>query len=226
MKVFFLSRKAIRFFREVNPPGHGGKIINMSSVGGAAGLPGIGLYAACKFGTQKNFVFMILDLDCPSPPATPHRISALEGLTESLISELPPAWNIHATVLEPGGFKTNMLPNSILMPPHPAYGPDSPSRKYIGMLRGDVPCTGDPEKAAAVVWGLVAGFDRNETNSTERVEIDGKEMREWPVRLPLGSVAWRTLVEKAKRTLTEAQEWEDISHSTNFDGMGRDIEGI
>lgn len=40
----------------------------MSSVGGAAGLPGIGFYAACKFGTPKNFVFMILDLDCPSPP--------------------------------------------------------------------------------------------------------------------------------------------------------------
>lgn len=94
------------------------------------------------------------------------------------------------------------------------------------MLRGDVPCTGDPEKAAAVVWGLVAGFDGNDTNGPEKVEVDGKVMREWPVRLPLGSVAWRTLVEKAKRTLTEAQEWESISHSTNFDGMGRDIEGI
>lgn len=94
------------------------------------------------------------------------------------------------------------------------------------MLRGNVPCIGDPEKAAAVVWGLVEGFDGNETKGVEKGEADGKIMRDWPIRLPLGSVAWRTLVEKAKRTLTEAQEWEEISHSTNFDGMGKDIDGI
>lgn len=201
----------------------------MSSVGGAAGLPGIGFYAASKFGTPKYLPFsvvtLILNLNTSSLYRTT-RIPALEGLTESVVSELPPAWNIHATILEPGGFRTNMLPNSILMPPHPAYGPDSPSRKYIGMLRGDVPCTGDPEKAAAVVWELVTGFDVNDANGISRTGADGKVMREWPVRLPLGSVAWRILVEKAKRTLREAHEWEKVSHATNLDGMWKEINGI
>lgn len=51
---FVWPSKAIRFFREVNPPGQGGKVINMSSVGGAAGLPGIGFYAASKFGMSPQ----------------------------------------------------------------------------------------------------------------------------------------------------------------------------
>lgn len=152
--------------------------------------------------------------------------AALEGLTEALVSELPAAWNIYATILEPGGFKTNMLSNSILMPPHPAYGPESPSRKYIGMLRGDVPCTGDPEKAAAVIWGLVDGFDVINAKVTREFDVDVKVAREWPVRLPLGSVAWRILVEKAKRTLDEAEEWKAVSHATNFDGIERNVDGI
>lgn len=152
----------------------------------------------------------------------------MEGLTESLISELPPEWNIHATILEPGGFQTNMLSNSILMPAHPAYGPDSPSRKYLAMLR-DVPYSGDPEKAAKVVWDLVAGSDAKEhigggENGNEQGVV--KRMTEWPVRLPLGSVALRILVEKAKNTLRQAEEWAEVSHATNFDGIGRDAEGI
>lgn len=196
-----VMREAIRFFREVNPPGHGGKIINMSSLFGAAGLPAVSFYAASKF--------------------------ALEGLTESLISELPPEWNIHAIILEPGGFQTNMLSNSVLMPPHPAYGPESPSRKYLAMLR-DIPYSGDPEKAARVIWDLVAGFGTKEgADETANANEQGsKRMTEWPIRLPLGSVAWRILVEKAKNTLQQAEEWEDVSHGTNFDGIGRDAEGI
>lgn len=96
------------------------------------------------------------------------------------------------------------------------------------MLRGDVPCTGDPKKAAGVVWGLVAGFDAKEANGNGdgKMEVNETVMREWPVRLPLGSVAWNTLVEKAKRMLREAEEWKDVSHATNFDGMGRVVCGI
>lgn len=114
------------------------------------------------------------------------------------------------------------------MPAHPAYGPESPSRKYLAMLR-DVPYSGDPEKAARVIWDLVSGFDAQvlaDRKANGNAHGSGKRMTEWPIRLPLGSVAWRVLVEKAKTTLEQAEEWEDVSHATNFDGIGRDVEGI
>lgn len=42
--------QAVRFFREVNLPGHGGRIFNMSSVAGYTGHAGIVFYSAGKFG--------------------------------------------------------------------------------------------------------------------------------------------------------------------------------
>lgn len=153
-------------------------------------------------------------------------------MTESLISELPPEWNIYVTILEPGGFETNIRQNSILMPPHPAYGPESASRKYIGILRGDAPLLGDPAKAAQVVWNLVVGLGAEKAMNGEKNVVAGNGSagwngrRDWPVRLPLGSVAWKILVEKTKRTLKEAEEWEEVSYATNFDGMERDVDAF
>src|SRR5215470_3134156 len=60
-----------------------GHIINMSSVGGyAAAYPGWGIYCATKF--------------------------AVEGISEALSVELAPL-SIHATVVEPGYFRTDFL---------------------------------------------------------------------------------------------------------------------
>ncbi|KAI0328381.1 NAD(P)-binding protein [Cubamyces sp. BRFM 1775] len=63
-----VTRQALRFFREVNPEGHGGRLLQISSVLGIVGQPGGSFYNASKF--------------------------ALEGLTESFAQELNPAWNI------------------------------------------------------------------------------------------------------------------------------------
>jgi NAD(P)-dependent dehydrogenase (short-subunit alcohol dehydrogenase family) len=41
-----VSREAVRVFREVNPPGIGGWLLNMSSGAGFLGLPASGYYAA------------------------------------------------------------------------------------------------------------------------------------------------------------------------------------
>jgi NAD(P)-dependent dehydrogenase (short-subunit alcohol dehydrogenase family) len=41
-----VTREAIKFMREVNPPGVGGRIIQSSSVAGLESWPGIGLYSA------------------------------------------------------------------------------------------------------------------------------------------------------------------------------------
>ena len=59
-----------------------GHIVNMSSVGGYAAYPGWGIYCATKF--------------------------AVEGISEALSIELAPL-GIHATVVEPGYFRTDFL---------------------------------------------------------------------------------------------------------------------
>jgi len=65
-----------------------GHVINMSSIGGYASSPGWGVYCATKF--------------------------AVEALTESLAVELAPL-GIHATVVEPGYFRTDFLDDSSLV---------------------------------------------------------------------------------------------------------------
>ena len=64
-----------------------GHIINLSSIGGYRSTPGWGIYSSTKF--------------------------AVEGITEALHDELAPL-GIHATVVEPGYFRTNFLDSSSL----------------------------------------------------------------------------------------------------------------
>ena len=66
-----------------------GHIINMSSIGGYRSSPGWGIYGSTKF--------------------------AVEGITEALHGELAPL-GIHATVVEPGYFRTGFLDGSSLRP--------------------------------------------------------------------------------------------------------------
>jgi len=124
-----ICKEAIRIFREVNPPGEGGHILNVSSAGGYVAQPTIAYYAAAKF--------------------------ALEGFTESLRKEMSPEWNIQATIIEPGGFNTEWRGgNMTVLPPHPAYDTDSsPTKQHRNMIFGtetssSIPYIGSPEKAA------------------------------------------------------------------------------
>jgi NAD(P)-dependent dehydrogenase (short-subunit alcohol dehydrogenase family) len=45
-----MSKKAVAFFREMNPEGLGGRILQVSSIGGFIGFPGKAFYHAGKFG--------------------------------------------------------------------------------------------------------------------------------------------------------------------------------
>ena len=45
-----VSKEAIRFFRDDNPPGIGGRLLSMSSYLGLSGFPAAGYYVASKFG--------------------------------------------------------------------------------------------------------------------------------------------------------------------------------
>ncbi|KAF9464279.1 hypothetical protein BDZ94DRAFT_1282125 [Collybia nuda] len=123
-----ISKEAIRVFREVNPPGKGGCIFNVSSTGGYSSQPLLSFYNAAKF--------------------------AIEGFTESLRKEMSPEWNIQASAIEPGGFNTGWRDGLTILPPHPAYKADnSPTSQYRAMLR-HIPFIGSPERAAKALLTL------------------------------------------------------------------------
>ncbi|KAI0717998.1 NAD(P)-binding protein [Cerioporus squamosus] len=88
-------QEAVRFLREVNEPGKGGRIIHISSATGIVGYPVCGFYSASKH--------------------------AMEGLAETLAMELDPGWNIKVTIVPLGAFKTNGVAAMPKPPPHPAY---------------------------------------------------------------------------------------------------------
>lgn len=47
-----VTREAIKCFRDTNPPGDGGRLLQMSSYGGLVGVPVVPFYCASKFGTS------------------------------------------------------------------------------------------------------------------------------------------------------------------------------
>jgi NAD(P)-dependent dehydrogenase (short-subunit alcohol dehydrogenase family) len=103
-----------------------GHIVNISSIAGFMGIPGVGLYCASKF--------------------------AVTALSEALAPELAP-FGIHVTVVQPGGFRTNFSGGSMtlasnLMPEYdgtPAAMPRGMKQYYHGTQEGD------PAKAAAAI---------------------------------------------------------------------------
>ncbi|KAI0920078.1 hypothetical protein AcV5_007922 [Taiwanofungus camphoratus] len=117
-----IMQEAIVFLRDVNPPGHGGRILNVSSVGGYVANATVSFYNAGKF--------------------------ALEGFTEAFTKEMLPEWNIKGTIIEPGQFRTEWNGNSIVtIPTHPKYDtPTSPSNAMRTSLRSKF--FGNPMKAA------------------------------------------------------------------------------
>jgi NAD(P)-dependent dehydrogenase (short-subunit alcohol dehydrogenase family) len=148
-----------------------GHIINISSIGGYAAYPGWGVYGATKF--------------------------AVEGLTEALAAELAPL-GIHATVVEPGFFRTDFLDASSLVT----------SERSIGDYAGTVGATrefasganhrqpGDPRKLAAAIMVLA-------------------DSAKPPVRLPLGSDTVARI--RAKNRFVEAELQQSMALSMSTD---------
>ncbi|KAI0710834.1 NAD-P-binding protein [Earliella scabrosa] len=131
-------QEAVRFFRDVNEPGKGGRIIQITSGTGFVGYPACGFYAASKH--------------------------AMEGLTETLAMEMDPDWNIKITSIPLGAFQTNAVATGqVKLPPHPAYTKptlaSAISRKAIlASLRGNMDAgynvNGDAAKATQVLYRL------------------------------------------------------------------------
>ncbi|KAI0738899.1 NAD(P)-binding protein [Daedaleopsis nitida] len=94
-----VTREAVKFMRDVNPSGAGGRILQISSITGVQGYPAMGYYSA-----TKQFVFL-----------------ALEGFSESFAAELDPTWNIKISIVSTGAFDTKGLGKHYWPPAHPAY---------------------------------------------------------------------------------------------------------
>jgi NAD(P)-dependent dehydrogenase (short-subunit alcohol dehydrogenase family) len=112
----------------------GGRVINISSVGGFTTAPGWGLYASTKF--------------------------ALEGMSEALHAELKPL-GISVTIVEPGGFRTDFLDGSSLHA-EPASIDDyaqtaGVTREFAKGINHGQP--GDPLKLATAVVDLAESDD-------------------------------------------------------------------
>ncbi|KDQ50847.1 hypothetical protein JAAARDRAFT_62885 [Jaapia argillacea MUCL 33604] len=122
-----VSREAVRFFRDVNVPGVGGRLLQISSMAGVEAGPAIGYY------------------------------SASSGFSESLRKELNPAWNIKINVIEPGGFQTRgTKPESLVtVPPHPAYDYPGSLTSMVRQYITTAVLPGDANKAVGRIYEIV-----------------------------------------------------------------------
>jgi NAD(P)-dependent dehydrogenase (short-subunit alcohol dehydrogenase family) len=100
---------------------HSGTVVNISSIGGFVGFPGIGYYNATKF--------------------------AVEGLTEALAKECEPL-GIRAMIVEPGPFRTDWAGRSLKTPKHPIadYAATAGARRDA-ISSGSGKQAGDPVRA-------------------------------------------------------------------------------
>ena len=105
-----------------------GHIIQVTSVGGRLGVPGLSGYHAAKF--------------------------AVEGLSEALAQEIKPL-GLKLTIVEPGGFRTDWAGASMAFAkPMKAYAPVMDAiRGFMGQHTGHQP--GDPRKAGHALVELV-----------------------------------------------------------------------
>jgi NAD(P)-dependent dehydrogenase (short-subunit alcohol dehydrogenase family) len=102
-----------------------GRIINMSSVSGLVGWPGLGVYSGSKF--------------------------ALEGISETLAQEVAPL-GIHIILIEPGGFRTDFAGRSRAESARRIEDYDTTvgaNRRILRDHAGHEP--GDPVKAAQAI---------------------------------------------------------------------------
>ncbi|KAF8126984.1 hypothetical protein EV363DRAFT_500753 [Boletus edulis] len=126
-----VSRASVKFFREVNEPGRGGLLLQVSSLAGFVGPPAFSFFAASKH--------------------------ALEGFSNSLAKELLPQWNIKICILQIGSFDTNGLRNALVLPESEVYNDRaSPFTNLRNILIAPgFKFEGDPNKFAKSIYSLV-----------------------------------------------------------------------
>jgi len=151
---------------------HSGHVINISSIGGYRAYPGWGVYGSTKF--------------------------AIEGITEALAGEVAPL-GIHATVVEPGFFRTDFLDDNSLVHTRQQLADYDASVGQTRSAAGDLnhQQLGDPAKLAKAMMVLA-----NAPNP--------------PVRLPLGSDTVKRIEAKNAEVVVELTAWKDLAMSTDW----------
>ena len=149
-----------------------GHVINMSSIGGYRAGAGFGVYCSTKF--------------------------AVEGITEALHAELKPL-GIHATVVEPGYFRTDFLDASSLVVGKDIIGDYDETSGKVRRAAVDMNHNqpGDPDKLAKALVALV-------------------DEQTPPLRLPLGTDTLKAIADKNAYVTTETETWKALSASTDF----------
>lgn len=122
---------------------------------------------------------------------------AVVGLSEVLAEDLA-EFGIHVTVVEPGAFRTNFLtPDSLSLPANPIADYTTVRASHARYLTMDGTQAGDPDKAA-----------------TAFIELANLEQP--PVRLFLGSDAYKRATQKVALIQQGLEEWKTTSESTDF----------
>ncbi|MDP4075785.1 oxidoreductase [Acidovorax sp. A1169] len=149
-----------------------GHVINISSLGGVRSSAGFGVYCSTKF--------------------------AVEGLTEALHAELAPL-GIHATVVEPGYFRTEFLDTASLSVSPLVLEDYAESAGAVreAARRINLNQPGDPVRLAQAVMQLVASPTP-------------------PLRLPLGTDTLQSIADKHAFVEKETAAWRDLAASTDF----------
>lgn len=149
-----------------------GRIINFSSLGGYRASPGWGVYCSTKF--------------------------AVEGLTEALHDELAPL-GIHATVVEPGFFRTDFMDNRSLgkMEQQISDYADTVGKTRLFAVERNHQQPGDPAKLGRAILQLA--------NAAEP-----------PLRLPLGEDALQRIKDKNAFVERETANWRALTESTSY----------
>ena len=150
-----------------------GHIFNVSSIGGFTGaFPGFGIYCATKF--------------------------AVQGFTESLAAEVK-AFNVKATIVSPGYFRTNFLTPESLNVPKNAIQAYKDVRDVQAAHQNDINGNqqGDPEKGVAVI-------------------IAAAEATEAPLHLFLGDDAYNLAYQKMDAVKKDMETWKEQATATSF----------
>nr|WP_062340481.1 SDR family NAD(P)-dependent oxidoreductase [Herbidospora sakaeratensis] len=105
-----------------------GSLINVSSIGGRLGTPGLSAYQASKW--------------------------AVNGLTEVISKELAPL-GVRVTTIEPGGMTTDWAGSSMTIPPISEPYQQTVGAMVRLLRQGDHKPLGDPAKVAQVIVELV-----------------------------------------------------------------------
>ena len=150
-----------------------GHVMNMSSIGGYRAAAGFGVYSSTKF--------------------------AVEGITEALHAELKPL-GIHATVIEPGYFRTDFLDASSLV---------------VGKEIID-----DYDETSGKVRRLAVEMNHNQPGNPDKLAtalVTLADAQKPPLRLPLGSDTLKAIADKSAYVMAETETWKALSASTDFD---------